>query len=161
MFFVFTYGSLMQGRGNNLYLRGQKFVGSGIISKHKLFDYVDGNRLTSIFPVVFETGNEDDKVVGEVWACDDSRLYYLDALEDEGTLYERKEIVVDVDNGRKYNCYIYKGIVDAWIPAQNALFPWINEGNKWKPINYIKLNKEDLQYILTYDTDIIKLTEGV
>ena len=154
MFFVFTYGTLMNRRSNHAYLAKERFVGNATLKGYKMFDYVNLTTLSSMFPVIFKSDNEDDVVYGEVYQCQDDMMRYLDKLESEGSLYKRTNVVVDVDNGRKYSVCVYVGIVPTWKDAENALFVFPYENEKWTSTYYPAVEKELLQKVLANNTNL-------
>lgn len=91
--YVFVYGTLKQGHGNNRLLSRSKFVGKAVTSEPK-FKLVDGG-----FPYLLDTGS-GKKVVGEVYEIGPFILRDLDTLEgvDYGH-YERVGIHVEVGEG--------------------------------------------------------------
>ena len=154
MFFVFTYGTLMNRRSNHAYLAKERFVGNATLKGYKMFDYINPTTLSSMFPVIFKSDNEDDVVYGEVYQCQDDMLRYLDHLESEGSLYKRTNVVVDVDNGHRYSVYVYVGITSTWKDAENTLFEFPYENEKWTSTYYPAVEKELLQKILENDTNL-------
>lgn len=158
MFFLMTYGTLMNGRSNHHYLRNQRYVGTGKVNGYRLLDYIHPDYMQSIFPVVFKTDNDEDSVVGEVYQCDDNILPRVDNLEGEGELYKRVNAIVDVDNGYRYNCYIYIGIKNTWKTTEQLLITNLFEGEKWKPTQYPMLTTELIEKAINTD---IKLNDFV
>jgi len=112
MFFVFAYGTLMNGYGNHRYYLSQsEYLGKGEITGYALY-------AVSSFPgIVPECG---EKVKGEVYQLDQDTLKRLDNLEGKGNLYLRKKVEVRV-NGQ---------IVQAWT------YIWNRETSDIEKIKY-------------------------
>ncbi len=98
---VFVYGSLKEGRGNHVVLKGATKIGNG--------ETVDKFAMVSLgaFPMVFDR-DEVSTIKGEVYEVDDNILGLLDALEGHPHFYERKTTIIKTDNGR-IMAYIYVG----------------------------------------------------
>ena len=89
--FVFVYGTLKRGYGNNHFLRGCHYIRADIISGYKLFySYRPGS-----FPVAMFTGNSDDKIIGEIWDTSSypEAVRSMDRLEGVPHMYTREECV--------------------------------------------------------------------
>ena len=100
---LFTYGTLMSGRGNNILLKGQELIGKGILRGYECYALPYG------FPAITEGNGE---VVGEVWRIDKSLLPKVDMLESykendiANSMYIRNVEVVDMDTD-DVACYVY------------------------------------------------------
>lgn len=86
--YVFVYGSLKRGFGNNAFLRDARFVCETRTKDH-------GFAMISLesFPAVFTDGRY--AIEGEVYAVDAYTLLRLDSLESNGELYERIEVPLE------------------------------------------------------------------
>jgi len=101
--FVFVYGSLKNGFGNNRLLESSKFI-SEAITVNDNFD------MTSLggFPGVVSEGQK--RISGEVYSISNDILSRLDVLESNGSFYTRRQIVVFTTNQpafKKYVVWIY------------------------------------------------------
>ena len=95
---VFVYGSLKRGYWNNTLLRDSKFLHNATTVDSK-FDMYD----LGSFPAVVRGVS---KIYGEVYSIDEETLSKLDALEGNGSFYNREEILVDCD-GEHSRAWIY------------------------------------------------------
>ena len=84
---LFVYGTLKRGCSNHHFLTGQEFIGEA--------QTAPGYRLYELrgHPGLVARSDDQDGVVGEVWAVDDAALVRLDALEGlaEG-MYRREPV---------------------------------------------------------------------
>lgn len=117
---VFVYGTLKDGKGNAVLLRGADFVGRGMtIKPYTMFD-------TGGFPVVFQE-QPNANVQGEVYDVSDEILARLDRLEGHPDFFERREIEVDIgDTGVYHTCWMYFGQHETWeqrIPSLSLVVP--------------------------------------
>jgi len=81
---VWVYGTLKKGRSNNHHLSNNSLVRVDILEGYNLLDL-------GSFPGVTQTNESEDKVLCEVYGGI-TDFTNLDALEGEGSLYERIEI---------------------------------------------------------------------
>ena len=99
-FLVFVYGSLKEGFGNHGFLEGSEFICS---TRTKRRSY----RMISLdaFPAVLCGGK--NAISGELYQVDLMTMLYLDRLESNGELYERK--LVELESGHKawMYCFLY------------------------------------------------------
>lgn len=96
---VFVYGTLRSGHSNHHLLNDANFYGAGSTDKNYAM------YLTSGYPYV--TSRESRyPIVGELYGIDDSTLDILDKMEGHPRHYERKQIVVTVDN-KQYTAWLY------------------------------------------------------
>ena len=116
---VFTYGTLMKGQAAY-----QRFGESEFVGDATLYDYA-----------IYEVGEypaavplKDFKVEGEVYRISDEQLPLFDEYEDEGDLYIRKTVTVELSNGTKLDTYFYEYNKD--VSALELRKP---EG-KWTPV---------------------------
>lgn len=129
MFNLFTYGTLMSGECRNLMMRNCEFLGEHSISKYALAHYTADE-----FPVALYTGKKSNVIVGEIYSCpDDNMLAYMDTIEDEGFLYNRKTIEID-----GIQCYFYLGNKRVWRSQLNYLLE-CKSGEKWSKDKFPKL----------------------
>jgi len=127
---VFVYGTLKRGYGNyNRILKNtSQFMGEAVTLQK--FDMLDSG-----FPVIMP--NDDGNVVkGEVFRVHQIPvLDDLDRLEGEGSMYDRKEIEVELkpDNGGKpelAKVQVYIGC-PAWQRRRRTNPLWLNEDGEW------------------------------
>jgi len=100
---VFVYGSLITGgRYHQHYLQGQKLQGNGFINEYK--KYILGG-LNGAFPV------KGERVQGEVYEVEPAALAKLDFLHNNGTMFTRKIVDVELENGEtlQADTYIWNG----------------------------------------------------
>lgn len=84
---VFVYGTLMKGYKYHMdYLAQSEFLGKGEITGFALY------AVTSSYPGILPECGE--RVKGEVYEVDQETLKRIDDLEDEGSLYLRKQVEV-------------------------------------------------------------------
>ncbi len=93
---VFVYGSLKRGFRNHRFMGRARFVAEGLTRPE--FAMLDLGR----YPGVIR-GNS--AIQGEVFAVAPPLMVRLDRLEDNGWVYQRERITIDVPSGP----------VDAWI----------------------------------------------
>ena len=127
--FVFVYGTLKRGYGNNRLLTRSTFVSEGVVRNHRLYN--------SGFPVA--TPSEGDSITGEVWDIGDSKdtLENLDSLEgcygteDDHGMYYRSTVMAHTESG-SIECGMYVGCTYFWrdfagmkeCPNENRLYTW-------------------------------------
>jgi len=88
---IFVYGSLMKNFFNHHQLVDSKFI-IKTITKEKYHMFSMG-----AFPAVVES-IDTGHIYGELYEVDDSTLAKIDALESNGSFYERRKVsLVDVD----------------------------------------------------------------
>ncbi len=92
MFRVFVYGTLMRGEENHEpFLAGSRFVCHAELPGYALY------KVDSCYPGIVP--EEGERVKGEVYEVDTGTLTLLDELEEEGSLYIRREVVLDTPQG--------------------------------------------------------------
>lgn len=97
---IFVYGTLKRGYSNHRLLEGAHFLGDAYT--------VDTFKMIHVgYPVILPD-DDGDPVNGEVFDVNTETLINLDALENEGVMYDRKLINVLLTNQPKTN-----GIIDA------------------------------------------------
>jgi len=122
-FNLFTYGTILKGNHNHVWIQGSTFIGDGKAEGFKLYDYVNPKSLQSHYPVAIKDAKATMPLLGEVYQCPSKLLSRCDMLEGEGSLYSRQTIPVDV-NGTKIDCYIYVGIPSVWFTGHVLLVPY-------------------------------------
>ena len=107
MFYVFVYGTLKRGYGNNRLLRDAKFIDSGVtLMPYDLRDL-------GAYPVVVD--RKRARVAGEVYEVTKEELKRLDGLEGYPNMYGRKKILVQLNQtGVRVQCFMYVGS-EGWI----------------------------------------------
>ena len=98
--YVFVYGTLKKGHGNNYLLAEAKYIGRGKTKKRfRLFDVG--------FP--YAVPSEDGaRVIGEVYKVESPEIMQaLDWLEGFPTHYKRQIIPVELENGKIVKAWIY------------------------------------------------------
>lgn len=85
---VFVYGTLKHGHGNHRLLAGSVFLGSKE-TMHPLFVMV-GHGIPFVYHV-----EEGWRISGELYEVDDEVLKDLDRLESNGSLYERRPVLLN------------------------------------------------------------------
>ena len=99
MITVFVYGGLMRNcRYHQHYLQGQKFLGKAFIEGYK--KYILGG-LHGILP------EEGTLVQGEVYEIDPAALAKLDFHHDNGTMFTRSIVGVELENGETLPAEVY------------------------------------------------------
>lgn len=125
MYYVFVYGSLKKGKGNDRLLTKAKFITEAVMTGHyKMVSF--GN-----FPGVILVNDPPMRnVLGEVYEIDDKTLHNLDVLEGNGHFYQRTLVTVrSTEKGRNdfYEVYCYL----------------LMDGYEDKKLPEVKLNKEN------------------
>lgn len=96
---LFVYGTLMSGLNNCHFLSNSKMIGTG--DTEELYSlHVSGS-----IPFL----HDDEKlykVKGEVYIVQNDTLKDIDLIESNGSWYNRKKIIVNVDNVQ-YECQTY------------------------------------------------------
>ena len=95
--YLFVYGTLKRGFGNNYILRNSEFIGSAV-SEDKFVVYDCG------FPCAYPDYN-GKKIKGEIYKLTEEDFIFTDRLESNGYLYNREvqEFITK------------KGLIKAWI----------------------------------------------
>lgn len=85
------------------YLQGKIFLGKGFINDYKR--YILGGGLDGILP------EKGERVQGEVYEVDPPALAKLDFLHNNGTLFNRRIVDVELENGEtlQADAYIWNG----------------------------------------------------
>ena len=96
---VFVYGSLKRGYWNSTILMDSEFLfkATTVDSVYDMFDL-------GSFPAVVKDG--DSKIEGEVYKIKGRTIQMLDALEGNGSFYNREEILV-TDGNKEVSAWIY------------------------------------------------------
>lgn len=105
--YVFVYGTLKSGFGNNRVLKNSKFIKNTKVNGFKLCS-------AGFFPVAVPS--ENNTCLGEVYeVVEDNIMKSLDFLESEGTMYLRTE-VSDINNEKME---MYVGNSEFWNDFKN------------------------------------------
>lgn len=96
---IFVYGTLRKFHGNHQLLKDARFYGVGT-SKDRYSMYIAGG-----YPYV-TSAETRYPIVGELYNVDDATLEMLDKMEGHPHYYERKEIIVIV-NEVEYCAWMY------------------------------------------------------
>lgn len=99
---VFVYGTLKQGYHNAHVLgRGAEYLGKAVTCpRYRMIDIG--------CPVIIED-DEGYQVAGELYRIEAEALPWLDRLESEGRMYDRKIIECTLKTGGPVSCSIYVG----------------------------------------------------
>lgn len=116
-FNLFTYGTLLKGNPNDMYLQTSKYIGDGTINNISLYDYVDMKRLCSLYPVALHDEENGGTLIGEVYEVPDVMLPHLEHLEGVPTLYTRETRTVTLTDGTEIECFVYIGVPSTWDNA--------------------------------------------
>lgn len=101
---LFTYGTLMRGKGNNYLLKDATFLGPAVSRRAKFAMRNVG------FPIATEDGSH--AVKGELFKVyDPGQLARVDSLEGHPTWYERKEFDFLLTNPRNGET----NVIRAWM----------------------------------------------
>ena len=100
---LFVYGTLMSGMNNHHYLGTSFCMGNIEIDGYDMY-------LSDYYPLIVPGKG---KIKGEVYEIDNKTLENIDYLENEGTLYLRKEI--DTKFGKTY-IYVFNQKIDKETP---------------------------------------------
>jgi gamma-glutamylcyclotransferase (GGCT)/AIG2-like uncharacterized protein YtfP len=115
---VFVYGTLMRGEENH----GSFLEGSGFICVAELPGYALYN-VDRCFPGIVP--EEGERVKGEVYEIDSATLEGLDLLEEEGSLYIRRQVDLDTAEGpMKAFTYIWNNDVSGMEKLNYEDQPW-------------------------------------
>lgn len=97
--YLFVYGTLMSGYGNNVLLKGAIFMGTGSTKNNYKLSAIS-------FPFMMENGGAT-YVMGEVYEVDKHSLSRADALEGHPSWYERKVITIIMDDEKEVEAWAY------------------------------------------------------
>ena len=106
--YVFVYGTLKRGYGNNRLLQSAKFIDSGVtMMPYRILG-------TGGFPVVLN--EKEHRIAGEVYEIVTKRdLPRLDGLEGYPYMYYRKKVMVELNTtGIKIAAQMYVGTPSHW-----------------------------------------------
>ena len=131
--FVFVYGTLKRGYGNNHCLTGAYFVSNAVTTqKWRMHD--------AGFPVMRDRSHDHPEqnafCTGEVWHFNDPAiLQRLDRLESNGRMYHRRRIqVVLADGQTKMKVWAYIGDKHFWwMKGKRDLLPLQDDCYVWPP----------------------------
>jgi len=97
--YLFVYGTLMSNyRQGRTYLDGADFKGKATLNGFALYDL-------GYYPGIVE--DLDGRVKGELYSVSKSKLPQIDNYEAEGTLYKRKVVKINAENGEGVEAYVY------------------------------------------------------
>lgn len=96
---IFVYGTLRQSHGNHQLLKDARFYGVGA-TKDNYSMYIAGG-----YPYVISS-EARYPIVGELYAVDDETLEKLDKMEGHPHYFERREVIVIV-NEMEYSAWMY------------------------------------------------------
>ena len=119
-FYVFVYGTLLNGQYNHSYLDNALYVGIGKINNYKLYDL-------GSYPGIKPEPNYN--VLGELYLVNYDEIVKLDYLEGNGSLYIRKTINCEINNNNYLSyTYVYnlsiKGILQIPLSCQPYSYDW-------------------------------------
>ena len=131
--FVFVYGTLKRGYGNNYLLNDAYFVSKAVTTqKWRMFD--------AGFPVLRDRDRDQPHLnafaTGEVYHFKDvAILQRLDRLEGEGRMYHRTLINVQLEEyNAKIKVFAYLGDKNFWAhKTKQHLLPLQNDRYVWPP----------------------------
>lgn len=110
--YLFVYGTLMSGERRHHLLRWfGKYVKDAVIHGFRLYHNSEGD-----YPVLRETDDVSDIVVGELWELNGdshdqlSTLSFLDDMEGGPVLYSRMTVTLDLD----VKAFVYCGNWETW-----------------------------------------------
>jgi gamma-glutamylcyclotransferase (GGCT)/AIG2-like uncharacterized protein YtfP len=117
---ILVYGTLMQGYRNHFLIENQKYLGNCKIKGFEMYH-------VHSFPGVVEGKGQ---IQGEVYQVDDSLLPALDKLESIGSMYDRKEVEIEIQ-GKSIKAWIYTWL----LPIEKHMekvdtMPWRPRGFK-------------------------------
>lgn len=125
---LFVYGTLKSGEKNRNFLKGARWLGEARTASIFQVKINFG-----LFPVMFsavsarENLNSYHHVSGEVYAVNLRQLIQIDALEDNGVMFQRKENFVYLCEQKVGNinpsikCWMYMGKRDFWEKHQDSM----------------------------------------
>ena len=119
MTILFVYGSLRQNHHNHYYLEGAKYLQTTQLNCFQLY------RLCNSYPTAVKTGNQQDKIVVEVYQITDTILNHIDCLEGHpnSKLFHRRMVASDKFEGWMYYCQ------DSEVTGIINIVPRINCGD--------------------------------
>jgi gamma-glutamylcyclotransferase (GGCT)/AIG2-like uncharacterized protein YtfP len=95
---ILAYGTLKKGNGLHPYLKGSKFIRTGIIKGYKM--YCNG-----YYPMIIKTDDEKDTITGEIYdVADTGILNTLDMIEGSYTRTKEKALL---SNGKEIEVEVY------------------------------------------------------
>lgn len=128
MNFVFVYGTLKNGYGNNRILSDSTYVSNGY-TKEKFslrHSYYDRGFPVCMRPV---PGELKLQVYGEIYSVSEGTLWQLDRLEGVPTLYVREKVpIFNIKTGSFMDCFIYIGNEKYWEDSVGNLCYTNEEG---------------------------------
>ena len=95
--YVFVYGTLMRNYRNHGYMNDSAYIGDGSIDGFEIYDL-------GTYPGIIEGKGV---VLGEVYQITEDTEKRLDFLEEEGSLYLKKQVNVRVDDNQTITAFVY------------------------------------------------------
>lgn len=113
---LMVYGTLKQGYGNNVLLRGAKFLGEAITQKRYVL-------INSGFPYAVTLTKDEEQfpmlpVIGEVYEINEQHLRSCDSLEGHPNWYRRDTIQAVMVSGEVEDVMIYE--MNEWPEGRRA-----------------------------------------
>lgn len=127
--YVFVYGTLMRGYGNNAVLGDSRFIGRAETVGHCRLYHAG-------FPVLRERSKAGPNapVRGEVFVVTDPEVMRnLDSLEGEGRMYHRRGKYVRMETGKRILAFAYVGDARMFSAAHRPLYPLGTDGRYYWP----------------------------
>lgn len=115
---LFVYGTLMEGEANRQVVMNCAPIGKARIAGFQMYNL-------GAYPGIKRTNEPSSAVLGELILCNADTLERIDALEQEGHLYNRVAVNAKTNGeSRKVYTYEYNSDVSAnsWVPEE--LQPW-------------------------------------
>jgi gamma-glutamylaminecyclotransferase len=104
---LFLYGTLKRGCRNHPLMEGQEFLGPAeTLPRYRLYDY-------GPYPCLVEDGASGVAVRGELWRVDAAALARLDAFEEVGHTFARREVALTNVAGPVF-AYFFSGDVSGF-----------------------------------------------
>jgi len=134
MFYLFTYGTLMENQLRHGILASEKFIQEYALHGIKLYNFYEESDDGSVqnYPVSL-IGNDKDIALGEIYLCHDYLRPYLDQMEQVGTLYGIYSFPLKI-KGKKKDVLVYIGKDSTWKKYVGLPFLQPHPTNTiWKP----------------------------
>lgn len=132
---VFVYGTLKRGIHNHHLLQTADYIGEAYtLDTFKMYHVG--------FPVIREAAEGGKAVYGEVYDVDDDTLKKLDRLENEGVMYDRKQINIIIADAGPFsgdtvdaNVSVYVGNPKYWDghTPQEYISVNVHDELEWRP----------------------------
>lgn len=117
---LFVYGTLQRGGVEHYRLQGAQFAGTAVLRDFALYEL-------GWYPGILK--EEGERVSGEAYLDVDPLFPDLDRFEGEGSLYTRRIIKVEMDDGEELEAYayIYNNPVQLRCKVPYSKQPWKGE----------------------------------